>query len=225
MPRSLTPLTIVVVGFALALGVSILLGELVDGPLAQPVLDGFDRPLVRWFLDRRSDGLTTTMRAITTLGGTIVALVLLTAGTLTSYAVTRSLRWLAFFAGVMGGGLQMAAIVKPIVGRARPMLDPVYLVSSDAWPSGHAAVGAVCWGALAFLGARRAKSRGVATTFWLIGGILIALVGISRVYLGVHWPTDVLAGWALGAFWVTVVALATRPPGAERQEGGGILPA
>ncbi|MDQ3956599.1 MAG: phosphatase PAP2 family protein [Actinomycetota bacterium] len=225
MPKNLRPLTIVVAGFALALGVSVPLGELVDGPFAQPVLDGFDRPLVRWFADLRSDGLTTAMRVITAMGGTIVALVVLTAGALTSYVVTRSPRWLAFFAGVMGGGLQLAAIVKPIVGRARPLLDAVYLVSSDAWPSGHAAVGAACWGALAFFGARKGRSKSVATTVWLIGGIIIVLVGISRVYLGVHWPTDVLAGWALGGFWVTVVAVATRPPGAERLEGGGILPA
>jgi membrane-associated phospholipid phosphatase len=225
MPREMRPTVVVVAGFVLALGVAILLGLLIDGPLASPILDGFDRPIVRWFADVRSDGLTKVMRVITTLGGTIVALLALTAGAVGSYALTRSPRWLAFFAGVMAGGLQLSAIVKPIVGRARPLLDPIYLVSSDAFPSGHASVSALCWGALAFFVARRVSSRGLATVAWLLGAGVVVAVGVSRVYLGVHWPTDVLAGWALGAVWVAIVALAVRPPRREGRGADGILPA
>lgn len=211
MPRNLRPLTVVVAGLALALGVSVLVGLVIEGPLARPVLEGFDRPLVRWFADIRSRGLTDAMRVITTLGGTIVALLALTIGAVASFVVTRSPRWPAFFAGVMAGGLQLAAIVKPIVGRARPLLDPVYTVSSDAFPSGHAAVAAVCWGALAFFAAARVRSKGLAAALWFVGATVVLLVGISRVYLGVHWPTDVLGGWALGGFWVAIVAAAVKP--------------
>ncbi len=88
--------------------------------------------------------------------------------------------------------------IKVAVGRIRPdlWLGPIKL-SSPAFPSGHALAAATFYPLLARIAARRWPSRAA----WLWGaGVLVALfVGFGRLYLGVHWPSDVLAGWAIGA--------------------------
>ncbi len=212
-------------GLALVVGATIGLGELLEGPLRATVLSGFDRPVIRWFAGRRTAALTEVMRLVTVFGGTIFAIVFLTALAIVAYVVTRSPRWLAFFAGVMAGALGLAMILKPVIGRARPDLAPVYGVSTEAFPSGHATAAAACFVALAYLALRCARSSVVARSGVFIAVVMAALVGITRIYLGVHWPTDVLAGWALGTGWVVVIATAVRPPARERPRAGGILPA
>ncbi|MEU0087403.1 phosphatase PAP2 family protein [Streptomyces sp. NPDC006274] len=116
-------------------------------------------------------------------------------------------RLLAMWVAVVtaaGAGLQQA--VKALVGRERPRWpDPVDAADYAAFPSGHAMSAVVTCGLLLWL----LRRRGVTGRAWAwcvaLAGVCVAGVGFTRIYLGVHWPSDVVGGWLLGGF---VVALA-----------------
>ncbi|MEU9104170.1 phosphatase PAP2 family protein [Streptomyces xanthophaeus] len=96
--------------------------------------------------------------------------------------------------------------MKALVGRERPVwTDPVDSAHYAAYPSGHAMTATVVCGMLLWLLPRKTPGRRVAAA-WALAGVSVLGVGFTRVYLGVHWPTDVLAGWLLG---VALVALVT----------------
>ncbi len=106
------------------------------------------------------------------------------------------------------GGTQSAGWLKNLFDRPRPDLVPhgVY-VSSASFPSGHAMMAAVVYLTLGVMLARTQTSRGVRLYLVSLSVIITLLVGFSRVYLGVHWPTDVLAGWMLGGAWAVTFGL------------------
>jgi membrane-associated phospholipid phosphatase len=99
-------------------------------------------------------------------------------------------------------------LLKLLVGRPRPPVEDARLIQGGfSFPSGHSAVSAVLYGTLAYL-----LMRSVRRLRWrvLIGtatALLVLAIGLSRVYLGVHYPSDVLAGWAVGALWVLWVVI------------------
>ncbi|MDF3073222.1 MAG: superfamily [Alphaproteobacteria bacterium] len=100
------------------------------------------------------------------------------------------------------GGVLISSLLKTGFGRARPDLVPhIDAVNTLSFPSGHAMSAAVVYLTLAALLARAQEHRRL--KFYLIGVAvtLTVLIGLSRVYLGVHWPSDVLAGWCVGSAW------------------------
>jgi undecaprenyl-diphosphatase len=112
----------------------------------------------------------------------------------------RAAAWLILTAVL--GGVAMNSLLK--LGYARPRPDfvaPAARVFTASFPSGHAAMSAITYLTLAALLARTTPSRRLGIYFVIIGVTLTLLVGISRVYLGVHYPTDVLAGWCIGSAW------------------------
>ena len=118
---------------------------------------------------------------------------------------------LALYLVVTGvGALLLDPSLKMLVGRLRPVVDvPVATAPGNSFPSGHALGSMVVYGALllVFLPAVRAKGRP-----YVIGGVtlVVALIGFTRIALGVHFLSDVLAGWLLGAAWLGVTAYAFR---------------
>lgn len=107
-----------------------------------------------------------------------------------------------------GGGLMLSQVLKAFFGRARP--DAVFQVVptiNASFPSGHAMLSAVVFLSLGVTVARYAQQRRVKAYALTCAIALTLVVGASRVYLGVHWPTDVLAGWCLGAAWASAVWL------------------
>ncbi|WP_047864390.1 phosphatase PAP2 family protein [Rubrobacter aplysinae] len=120
-----------------------------------------------------------------------------------------------------GGSIALTTVLKIVFRRARPeIIDSGYEASFYSFPSGHATVAVGFYGALALLIALRLESP----WRWLVaaaGAILIALIGFSRLYLGVHYPTDVLAGYLAASLWLVSVWLAWRlwrlafPPGSR----------
>jgi undecaprenyl-diphosphatase len=105
----------------------------------------------------------------------------------------------------MVGGLALDNIVKAIVDRPRPGIGVLVDVIGSAFPSGHTTAATTMCAALAFFLTRRTTWKR-AVVVWTCAIIIAALVGVSRVYLGAHWPTDVIGGMALGSLWIVVVA-------------------
>ena len=146
-------------------------------------------------------GLLAFMRDVTALGGG--RLLTLIAIAVAALLVVRRL-YLSAFLTVLAcwSGGQVVALVKQHVGRARPDIVPRLIeVRELSCPSGHAASSAVVYLTLAALALQAVRERRVRTYIAACAVLLVATIGISRVYLGVHWPSDVLAGWSFGTLW------------------------
>lgn len=138
---------------------------------------------------------------VTALGGETV-LTLAVALTVGFLVMNRHLLTAALvFGGTVSGSIAVA-LVKQLVGRARPALvDHLVEVGSASFPSGHAANSAIIYLTITLVlmqivAAKRARWFLFVTTI-----LLVTAIGISRVYLGVHWPSDVIAGWSFGTLW------------------------
>lgn len=147
-------------------------------------------------------------RDVTALGGAAV-LTLLTVGA-TGYLLLRGARRAAgMLAGSIIGALAASAALKAAFDRPRPELVPAFAdVYTASFPSGHAMLSSAVYLTLAAQLARVHDDLRVRGYLVALAMALTAAVGVSRVYLGVHWPTDVLAGWALGAAWAALTWLA-----------------
>jgi undecaprenyl-diphosphatase len=111
----------------------------------------------------------------------------------------------------VAGAALLNWLLKVSFGRARPEAFFDYpLPGSPSFPSGHALYSASIFGGLAALLAARLKHGPQRVAVWSAAVCLILLVGFSRVYLGVHYPSDVLAGYSIAVIWVTFVALGDR---------------
>jgi membrane-associated phospholipid phosphatase len=149
-------------------------------------------------------GINRLMTWITDLGGEITLLSAFGALALWSHRARGAL-WAHFFMVVMTGALALDNIVKPLVGRPRPILDQLVGGRGASFPSGHAtATTALVFAVAYYLTSGRApRARAL---IWASALMASLLMGITRVYLGVHWPTDVIAGMVLGAGWTMLCA-------------------
>ncbi len=140
-------------------------------------------------------------RDVTALGGTgVLVMVTLTAAGYLWLTGRRGATALALGAAASGNAVSM--LLKGGFDRPRPDLVPHGAVTyTSSFPSAHAMMAAVVYLTLAVMLARVEKRRRVRVYILTVAIVLTLLVGTSRVYLGVHWPTDVLAGWAAGAGW------------------------
>jgi undecaprenyl-diphosphatase len=192
--------------WALAVGGILGLGLLAVGYEHAP-LASVDRETARWVATSLPPALEWTARPFSWLGGWIGLTAL---GTLVVAVLVRRRAWLdlgVLLSALIGPQLAVA-LLKDAFDRPRPDLgSAVALPGSASFPSGHAAAGAASLGALAvvvsgWIGTRRAR-------VWLGTVALVAGVGVglSRVALGVHYVSDVLAGWCLGLAWLAACLL------------------
>src|SRR4051812_37459634 len=161
-------------------------------------------------------GVVTAMRTLSTLGSAVVYLPLF--ALLAAWLLWRGRRRLAIFVVVTtAGSAALNALVKLAVHRARPVLpDPVAHANGLSFPSGHAQSAIVAAGVLGLLALPHLDGAGrviavVAGVAWVLA------IGFARVFLGVHFVSDVLAGYALGIAWVAAMAAAFRAWGRERR--------
>jgi undecaprenyl-diphosphatase len=109
------------------------------------------------------------------------------------------------------GATLLDVTLKTAFGRARPAPFFDYPVpDSPSFPSGHALFAACVFGGLAVVASARLDRLVARLAVWVVALTLIALIGLSRVYLGVHYPSDVLAGYLVGAIWVAAIAAGDR---------------
>lgn len=150
------------------------------------------------------------MTDITSLGGTSV-LTLITVVALGYLLIERKYHAATFLLMVMLGGMLLNTTLKIGFDRPRPdLLAHVARPESGSFPSGHALMSAVAYLTLGVLLGRVQTRRRLKVYFLAVAVVLTGLIGMSRVYLGVHWPTDVLAGWCVGAAWALACWLMAR---------------
>lgn len=154
--------------------------------------------------------LEETVRDFTALGSTGI-LIFITLGVAGFLVQRREYRmtWLVLMA--VGGGMLLTTLLKQGFDRPRPDLVPHgTFVTAASFPSGHAMVSAATYLTLGALLARTQSQRRLKAYLLLLAILLTVAIGVSRVYLGVHWPTDVLAGWTAGAVWAIISWLVAR---------------
>lgn len=116
--------------------------------------------------------------------------------------------WLA--ASVLGASL-FNTVLKHSLHRARPEVVPhLTMVDNASFPSGHAMISAAILLTIGAMISETVKSTSARFYIMLFAAFLVFLIGLSRLYLGVHWPTDVLAGWCLGGVWALIVFAVNR---------------
>jgi undecaprenyl-diphosphatase len=201
--------------------------------LAGDVIKRDTKAFDRWLLDalrhpedpawpRGPRWLVEVGRDMTALGSSIV-LALVTAAVVGYLLLQRKYGAMWFVVITTTGGGLLSYALKELFARERPSPVPCIWVSSPSFPSGHAMLSAVVYLALGILLAR-IEPRPLLKAYFL--GVMMALtclVGISRVYLGVHYPTDVLGGWTVGLVWGLLCWLAAsylqRRGAVERDHG------
>lgn len=149
-------------------------------------------------------------RDFTALGG--LAVLTLIGLIAVGYLILRHKGRTAFYlAATVGGGILVSTLLKSGFDRPRPDLVPHgSIVYTASFPSGHSMMAAVVYLTAGALLARSDSRPAVKLYLLAVAIFLTVLVGISRVYLGVHWPTDVLAGWTAGATWALLCWLGAR---------------
>lgn len=148
--------------------------------------------------------LPETMRDITAFGS-VFGIVYVTACVVLYLVMTARRKAALFVVVAMGGGEVLSTVLKMFYRRPRPDLVPHGMETFTAsFPSGHAMLSAIAYLTLAILLARISRGRRVKAFVLTLGVATTLLVGISRIYLGVHWPSDVLAGWCVGAAWASL---------------------
>jgi undecaprenyl-diphosphatase len=202
-------------GLTLLAGLAVAAGALVlFAWLAEEVLEGdtqlFDEQVRARLHQHATPALTAAMRFCTEFGATALLLALCVCIGLALWLRQRRRAALLLLV-TLGGALALNALLKLAFHRLRPapffgLIAPL----SYSFPSGHALLSCSFYGALAAILTARMQSRRGRLCVWAAAALLVALVGLSRVYLGVHYPSDVVAGYAAALIWVLTIALADR---------------
>lgn len=176
----------------------------------------YDRSVMMWLHVRESPVLTTTMSALTELGG-LVAVPIIAVAWAGLFWWRGRRRDAALLAAAVIGSTLLNTVLKAVFQRDRPdFWEHLVVEDSYSFPSGHAMASMSLAAALVVI---------AWSSLWrwpaIAGGVVYVLVvGVSRIYLGVHFPSDILAGWCVAVLWVTVVAVVlddgSRRPGARR---------
>lgn len=152
-----------------------------------------------------SPAMTVIMRFFSFIGSTLM-LTILTAIVIVAFAIRRWGREAKLFAITMIGGSLLNMTLKLTFKRSRPIpfFDP-WPPETYSFPSGHSLMSACFFGALAAILNARIKKKRVRAIVWALATAMFLLVGFSRIYLGVHHTTDVIAGFAAALIWIVVV--------------------
>jgi membrane-associated phospholipid phosphatase len=199
-------------GLTLAL-VGIVVGGVVLGVLAFLVrnsdagITGIDTSAETFGATHASSLSTFVLRVVTQFGATVTITVLVIALAVLEYRRIPSRTMPAYLLAVVIGQLLISNLIKVLVARARPAIDPLAGFTGASFPSGHTTAAASFYAAAALI-LGRGRSFRVRT---ILAGIAVGIAGAvaaSRVLLGVHWLTDVLAGLALGWSWFAICSIA-----------------
>ena len=203
-PHSLSPRALGIAGFVCALLAVIAFLSFAWNVQVQTRLVGVDASLTAWFASHRTPALTTFMLLVTQTNS-LTGVPILCAVFAAVLAKLREWYWMLTLALAVGGGIALNGLFKLIFERARPKLDdPLLILDTYSFPSGHTAAATVFYGTLAaFLVTRTYNPRlRAAAVAGAIGAVV--LVALSRVYLGAHYFSDVVAAMCSSTAWLVL---------------------
>lgn len=199
-------------GAVIAVSLTAIFAQVYESVTEADGVAGLDHPVLDAAKTLRSPPLDAVVTAYTDIGGTVGMPILALSATI--FLALRRNSWTPIILIIVAaaGSLAMTIAGKQLIGRTRPELTdavPPYEYSAS-FPSGHSLNSVVIAGIVAYLVILRLKAPRSRTITVLLATIFAATMGLSRVYLGHHWLTDVLAAWALGAAWLALVITAHR---------------
>jgi undecaprenyl-diphosphatase len=202
-------LLVLAAGAAVVFVLAGLMVEVTEDVMERDDLTVVDQPVLSWMAANRSPQMTSVQVGITNLGSFLALTAMLLA--MVTVVAVRQRSWRPVLLVLAGaGGIQVLILaIKAFIARDRPDLaGRLVNATGFSFPSGHTAGSLVCFGLLAWLVCMLTSNHTVWATAWLAAALLTVAVGLSRVYLGVHYPSDVVGGWILGTAWLTAVAVA-----------------
>ncbi len=173
-----------------------------------PRLQDFDTLAHAWAVSKRTPGATSFFTVMTMIGSppALIGLVVAVSALL---IFTHRYRWFFYLLITTGGESLLNMELKRYFARARPAIaEMLRLAHGYSFPSGHAMGSTVVFGALSYLAFRTATSWRWKSAMLALASALVLAVALSRVYLGAHWISDVAAGVAVGALWLSITTLA-----------------
>jgi undecaprenyl-diphosphatase len=192
---------------AVVSGCAVVVAKLLDDAMGGEDAARLDPSILQWFIDHRTDLLTTGARWVTHLGDPAVVAAVV-AGCVIALVVRGRRRPALFVLASSLGAAVASTAAKYAVDRTRPpealWLAPAY---GPSFPSGHATQSVACYLAIAVVVGLALRGRAARMAVVVAAGAVAVLVGLSRVYLGVHWPSDVLCGWAVAMLWLVSLLL------------------
>ncbi|MEP6463676.1 MAG: phosphatase PAP2 family protein [Frankiaceae bacterium] len=211
---------------AVTVGLLVLLALLSWAEASGSAFQRVDAAVLNWVLAHRAGWVTPTARAVTDSGASALLFPLVG---LAGLAVRRHTgRWAPGAAAVVVvvvGVMSRLGLSRLVRDPRPPRGDWLVSVSGFSFPSGHAATSTLVAGALAWLLACAVQARGARTILMLMCAIWAVLVSLSRVYLGVHWISDIIGSWLLAGAWLTALCatrwhvLLPRPPHGSAPRG------
>ncbi|WP_045824145.1 phosphatase PAP2 family protein [Williamsia herbipolensis] len=179
---------------------------------------GVDHDVTEWVADHRTAWLTDVFRVITTVGNTAAMTLIAIVAAIVLWRIGSRDRALTVLIGSASGWLLMQAL-KHLAARPRP--EPrfrVIAIDTYSFPSGHAMMSAVVLGLVAVAAWQTSVWVRAHAPVLAIAPVASLLIGASRIYLGVHWTTDVVAGWLIGAIWVVLAVAVARALRTRRRQ-------
>lgn len=206
--KRLSPLSYLGLHTAIGLSLSIffmwIFGEITESVITADTLVAFDQWVMHQMLDLRTSYLTSFMEAVTCLGGTPVIL----PGSLLAVGYLLWRRHLSAAHGLavaVIGGIILNNFLKILFQRPRPINESTLItVSGWSFPSGHAMSSMIFYGMMSYLILSNVRSWNLKIVAISVGLSTVLLIGFSRIYLQVHYVSDVVAGFAGGLFWLCV---------------------
>ena len=200
-------LFLTVVGLAFVSVSGVLVAKLLEDAMGAEGATRADPVITNWIVGHRPGGLTAAARAVTHLGDPwVVAVVAVTTALL--LLLGRQQRLALLVASSTLGAAMASTAAKYAVDRPRPDRSLwLHDTSGPAFPSGHATQSIALYAALAVVVIQLSRSRTIRLVVATCAVLVAATVGASRVYLGVHWTSDVLCGWAVATMWLASLLL------------------
>jgi membrane-associated phospholipid phosphatase len=193
--------TIGIGGLAVCLLILFIVANLAEEVLEKEAF-AFDSSFLLWFHQFANPGLDQIMLFITQLGNPIIVTIIAATTTILLWVSRYRLEAMAFILNCLGGFI-LSTSMKWFFSKPRPQLWKQLIVEkSFSFPSGHALGAMVLYGFIAYVFA--AYFPQFSLIIYTLAVVLIIAIGISRLYLGVHWPTDIIAGYGVGFLWLTM---------------------